>query len=355
MEDFVIYGASVIHGQWWRLLTYASLHLNLPHLIDNTPFLCILGFMVEPAIGPGSLFLLWIVSAIGGSIAQLSLQRPHHTALGASGVVYGLIGVLLFIYLFKWQSLSLKYPVTRIVPLVVFVILNFLGESCVFARPIPGHIGGLLAGILFACLMPLVGPKSQPRILAALSLIILCFGVATSFAIHKQKIWVELDDIDPFRQNYADWGSIPRLEQIVREHPEILRAHTLLAEAYRSGKRYPAAVSEFQYILTKQPSSRDAWSRMGTAYMESPQYSGAVEAFARVLELDSQFAARQPSEQNIFTVGMVHYALAKAYENAGKFDQAIAQYRLALQADPDDLMAEQEIERLENLPARTLK
>src|SRR5216683_161622 len=66
-----MYGTSVIHGQWWRLVTSAFLHIRLQHLIANVVFLCILGWAAEHLIGHVNLLFLWITSGIAGSIAEL--------------------------------------------------------------------------------------------------------------------------------------------------------------------------------------------------------------------------------------------------------------------------------------------
>src|SRR5215469_942838 len=92
-----MHGANVIHGQWWRLLTSAFLHMELLHLISNVVFLCVLGWVAESVLGHVKLLLLWIASGIAGSIAELSALKPQSVSFGASGVVYGLVGGLLCI------------------------------------------------------------------------------------------------------------------------------------------------------------------------------------------------------------------------------------------------------------------
>jgi rhomboid protease GluP len=144
-----MHGASVIHGQWWRLLTYAFIHLKLLHLISNAVLLCLLGWVAESIFGHAKLLLLWIISAMAGSIALLFSRDLESTSYGASGVVYGLVGGLLYVYLSKQAILTSRARHRRIVLLVFFVGINFLGEWYVFRGPNPGHVGGLLAGLVF--------------------------------------------------------------------------------------------------------------------------------------------------------------------------------------------------------------
>src|SRR5215467_4825611 len=130
-------GTSVIKGQWWRLLTAAFLHVRLSHLVGNVLFLCILGWAAEQIIGHVNLLLLWITSGLAGSIAELYSQEPRVTSLGASGVVYGLAGTLLYVYSFRPEILPNKSRYRPIALMAVFVIIGFLGEWYVFGRPTP--------------------------------------------------------------------------------------------------------------------------------------------------------------------------------------------------------------------------
>lgn len=145
-------GRSVIHGQWWRLLTAAFLHLSTLHLVLNCIFLCVLGSTVERVTGHSKLLLLWIASGVAGSLAEL-FSRPQLFALGASGVVYGLAGALLYICLFKQETLPDKRPYRLAAMLGLFVIISFLAEWHDRGRLNPAHIGGVLGGFVFALMI----------------------------------------------------------------------------------------------------------------------------------------------------------------------------------------------------------
>src|SRR5215471_13985504 len=110
----------------------------------------------------------------------------------------------------------------------------------------------------------------------------------------------------------VDWGSIPRLQRIVNDYPENLRAHQLLAEAYQSGRRYEDAIGEYRYVLSKLPLSERDWYRMGWAYLDNGNYRGAIDTFTRTLEVDSQNPQRQTRDAQ-FSIRMDREALARAY------------------------------------------
>jgi rhomboid protease GluP len=346
-------GTNVVQGQWWRLLTSAFLQIQLMHLVGNAVFLCILGWVAERLIGHGNLLLLCITSGIAGSIAELySFRQPRFSSFGASGVVYGLVGILLYVYVFKRGVHANKLRYRRIVLLTAFVIINLLGEWYVFGRPIPGHVGGLLAGLAFPFLIPVVGPESKVRTVVGVAGVVLCLLAVTMLAARKQKVWVELDEIDPTNLYSVDWSSIPRLQRIVNDYPENLRAHQLLAEAYQSGRRYEDAIREYRYVLSKLPLSERDWYRMGWAYLDNGNYREAIVTFTRTLELDSENPERQMPRDAQFSVRMDREALARAYEGAGRIDDAITQYKMVLELFPDDFTADQELRRLRKLHAQ---
>ena len=349
LETFLeMHGARVIQGEWWRLLTSAFLHLNVFHLISNAIFLCFLGWASESVFGHAKLLLLWLTSGIAGSIAGLFYRQPPSISFGASGVVYGLIAALACVY-FRSGILPTKKRYLRIILLATLAGTGIFGDWYAFGRLNPGHIGGLLAGFLFPLLITVAPTASRKRLVIGLAGILLLLSATTLLAIRRQKVWLELDELDPSGTFMVNWGSIPRLQQIVAERPDILRAHELLAEAYQSGHRYDDAIREYHYILGKRPLSERAWYRMGWAFMNIGRFGDAIDAFSQTLKIDSRNSTGQTDDEPMLKVRMDREALANAYEGAGRTDESAAEYKLILQIYPDDYIAKRELTRLEKL------
>jgi rhomboid protease GluP len=154
-------GAGEIQGQWWRLLTSAFLHLTFAHLISNVVFLFLLGWIAESLFGHLRILLLWMACSMGGSIAELAFLKPNSVALGASGVVYGLIGALLGVYGLRAKARTTKLRILRIVLLALFVGIGLAGDWHVRGRLVPAHVGGLLAGFLTAFVIPLANQNNE--------------------------------------------------------------------------------------------------------------------------------------------------------------------------------------------------
>ena len=86
---------AVAHGEIWRLLTIVLVHDPnfLLHLLFNMYALYIVGPIVEQLYGARRFVLFYLLSAAGGSIASFAFG-PGGFAVGASGAIFGLFGIL---------------------------------------------------------------------------------------------------------------------------------------------------------------------------------------------------------------------------------------------------------------------
>jgi rhomboid protease GluP len=87
-------------GQVWRLVTPIFLHFGLLHIIFNGLWLLQLGPLVERAYGRSRYLFIWLATGVGGFAASVlyrwqAWQQVPAPGGGASGVVFGLIGIAL--------------------------------------------------------------------------------------------------------------------------------------------------------------------------------------------------------------------------------------------------------------------
>src|SRR5438874_13697019 len=74
------------------LLTSTFLHAGWLHLLSNLLYLAVFGLPVERRVGPARFALLYVASAVAGSLAYLAAQPASQTpAVGASGAIAGVI------------------------------------------------------------------------------------------------------------------------------------------------------------------------------------------------------------------------------------------------------------------------
>lgn len=145
--------ATVAQGEAWRVVTSGFLHVNLIHLAFNMLILYQLGSVLEARLGKVRFVGLYALSLIGGSIGALLLQSPTTSAIGASGAVFGLMGVTVV------QARRGRSPIESSVGglLVVNLVITFALPGIA----IGAHLGGLVAGALGGLLVRFVGEEAD--------------------------------------------------------------------------------------------------------------------------------------------------------------------------------------------------
>ncbi|WP_329118498.1 rhomboid family intramembrane serine protease [Streptomyces sp. NBC_01353] len=131
----------VADGEWYRLITSTALHQEVAHFVFNMLGLWVIGGIVEPELGRIRYATLCLLSGLSGSALAFLLSPANQPSLGASGIVFGLIGA--WAVLTRRQRLDMR-------PVILFVGLSLL---LTFTRPgisWEAHIGGLVGGALVA-------------------------------------------------------------------------------------------------------------------------------------------------------------------------------------------------------------
>jgi membrane associated rhomboid family serine protease len=199
-----VYGAQLNYlinapnNQWWRLITSMFVHINLLHLVMNMFSLLILGPFVEKLYGSAKFVVFWVVSGLAGSIATYLALRPSLAggvlgsfifkaedlpAAGASGALFGLVGVL-FVFGIKYRH---ELPEgfkrvfgTGLLPIIfINLFIGFVGRSFIGNA---AHLGGLFTGAALALFVDYRRPGARAginvawRVLQALSLALIALG-----------------------------------------------------------------------------------------------------------------------------------------------------------------------------------
>jgi len=144
------FGPLTTHGQWWRLLTAAFVHIGVIHLAMNMYILLSIGVFTERLFGRVGFLVLYLLAGIGGNLASLAWQ-PSIVAAGASGAVFGLYGGL-FGYLLRQRH---EIPAERVTALAknagIFLAYNVVYGMAKSEVDMAAHIGGFVTGFLVAC------------------------------------------------------------------------------------------------------------------------------------------------------------------------------------------------------------
>lgn len=125
------------------------LHGNLRHIMGNSGALFVLLLLSLSLSRRLTLIALIIILLVGGGFVWL-FAAPNTIHIGASGVIFGLLGFLLFLGIFqrRWASLLLSVAVGLIYGGMLFSLFRFQrGVS------FSGHLFGFLSGVLAAWML----------------------------------------------------------------------------------------------------------------------------------------------------------------------------------------------------------
>ncbi|HZS45025.1 MAG TPA: rhomboid family intramembrane serine protease [Blastocatellia bacterium] len=143
-------------GQYWRLITPVFIHAGLVHLLVNMYALYALGPSVERLYGSPKFVILYLGSGIASIAASylfpwVNVDEP---SVGASGALFGLIGVLT-VFGFKYRDeLPGQFKRAFGARLIPIIILNLAIGLAIPMIDNSAHIGGLVAGGLLASVIP---------------------------------------------------------------------------------------------------------------------------------------------------------------------------------------------------------
>jgi rhomboid protease GluP len=200
----VTYGAKLNYlinppnNQWWRFITPMFVHIDILHLVMNMFSLLILGPFVEKLYGSAKFVVFYVVTGIAGTVGSYLTLRPSLAhglfgsfifrgadgpAAGASGALFGLVGVL-FVFGIKYRH---ELPEgfrrvfgTGLLPIIfINLFIGFLGRSFISNA---AHLAGLFMGALLALFIDYRRPGSRSslttawRVLQVVCLIVIGFG-----------------------------------------------------------------------------------------------------------------------------------------------------------------------------------
>lgn len=150
VNTLINFGANYVtltkSGEYIRLITSAFLHIGVMHLIFNMYSLAVVGTQIEYFYGKIKYIIIYLFSAIMGSLFTVALSSDNVVSAGASGAIFGLLGSLLY-FGFNYRGQIGNALVNQIIPVVV---INLLIGFTVPGIGIMAHIGGLIGGYLIS-------------------------------------------------------------------------------------------------------------------------------------------------------------------------------------------------------------
>src|SRR5262249_54132750 len=106
-------------------------------ILFNMITLAIIGSPVEAELGKLRFTIVYLLSALGGSVASYLLSSAHELGVGASGAIFGLFGA--YFVLARRRG----WEITNITVLIVVNLVIGFASSTIDWR---AHLGGLITG-----------------------------------------------------------------------------------------------------------------------------------------------------------------------------------------------------------------
>jgi membrane associated rhomboid family serine protease len=132
-------GVAYGFGEWYRLITSMFVHENIWHLGTNMLSLYWIGIPVESRLGRVRYLLTYLTCGIVGAAVSYAFLSWNASSLGASGAIFGLLGVL--------TVLALREKL-NIQPIITVILLNLAFDFAIPGIDWHAHLGGLGAGLL---------------------------------------------------------------------------------------------------------------------------------------------------------------------------------------------------------------
>lgn len=203
-----------------------------------------------------------------------------------------------------------------------------------------------------------------PAWLAALVLVLLLVVMAVGGYVLRGVLAGERRVATPEQREIQRWAAE------VREKPTDLEARVQLGYAYQQAERFDRALSEYGYVLERDPRNTGALYNRGVTYLELGLSDKAEESLWDVLEVQRDHALAAKSLGEIYAkreqyrsllaavrpvveahpeMADLQYLTGLAYEHTGRLDWAKARYELALKYAPDMVEARRGLDRIKEL------
>jgi len=142
--DYFILDTRLVLFKVYTLITAIFLHSGIPHLFYNLFGLALFGSILEHIIGSKKFLILFFISGLAASLVSIPF---YARVLGASGAIFGILGML-GILRPKLTVWLYSMPMPMIAALFVWGAGDVLGIFVPTGTANIAHLGGLGVGLI---------------------------------------------------------------------------------------------------------------------------------------------------------------------------------------------------------------
>jgi rhomboid protease GluP len=148
-ENLITFGGIVPRlvledNEYYRIITAMFLHGGTIHFLSNSLVLFFIGGYLERMIGLKRYIAIYMLSGIASSIFVVIFGESNTVTIGASGAIFGVMGAL-FLLTIKKQIWFTQETIKSVRNLM---LINLIFTFIIPFISVPGHIGGLIFGIV---------------------------------------------------------------------------------------------------------------------------------------------------------------------------------------------------------------
>ncbi|WP_308419019.1 rhomboid family intramembrane serine protease [Virgibacillus oceani] len=157
------YNLGIHNGEYWRLVTPIFLHGDFMHALFNSFSLVLFGPALEQMLGKFKFLVAYFAAGIIGNLATYLIEpTAFYSHIGASGAIFGLFGVYVYMVLFRKDLIDQANAQIVMVISIIGLIMTFLRPGINIYAHIFGFIGGFaLARILLSNVKPFSPWRNQ--------------------------------------------------------------------------------------------------------------------------------------------------------------------------------------------------
>ena len=138
-------------GQYYRFLTSMFTHFGIAHLVGNMVILIALGARVENIIGRFNYIIVYIATGLTASFASYIdcyYNNTYAYSAGASGAIFGLLGVLVVIAFYNKGRVKDLSLINMLILFILTLVNGKMSEGIDNVAHVAGFAAGLVAGIV---------------------------------------------------------------------------------------------------------------------------------------------------------------------------------------------------------------
>ncbi len=151
--------------EYWRILTGATTHGSIPHVVMNGYALYSFGKIFEMLSNRAHLAIVFLLSAVGGGVLSL-IFAPDGLSVGASGGVLGLVSYLAVYAFRRRQFISREFRKSLLINIAFILVFGLVLYQVIDNY---GHIGGLVAGAIYGFVQIPSDEYTDPRLAGSIT------------------------------------------------------------------------------------------------------------------------------------------------------------------------------------------